>query len=1214
MKIGEPTSFITSWKVGVSDVDLMDKIFLTNATTGLNDSFNTEANVNATTNFKKIYINKAEMQSVLGELGTITLTSTVNSEEKNVVFDPNDPEIPTITLADGKEYYTVAYQENVEKISITTSKPQKEGIITILNEKELVSNDDVKAKLANISTLTTSAALGFVQGEDGMISSQNSCVISLLNTTNSATIEADKTTISTMQKTAVNFTVTLNENDIKYDLYKNPTITVTLPNYITSIENVTAEITQANGLTIKDKKVEGNKIIITLEGETTAYITSNPQIVIGATLATNKLIPTTEGKAELTVTNQNNQTPAKDAISLTAEAGQGILTATTVDSVTAFKENQTAPTLQTASEEKISKTITGTIINNTANDLSNVVVIGKTSGENSTIAATLKTVTGGTVKYTASSTVDANSEWVSQMPANATGYKITFDSIAKAETKTFTYTIELPTNLEINKSMDITYKVINGTASIDAPTVTLQTPQETKLELKVTPTAENNTVVYEGQKLTYNVTVKNTGNNTAKNIKITNTVPEGTTLVSGSSLAWTIDSLEAGKEITKTMEVTVNNLAEGEETKQITVTTTVEQEYLEETLTNTIKNTVKKTSIIFTEESIYGELFYAGDKIDNIVTIKNVTDKTINNVIIERTIPEGTTYYKSTYSGDIDINDITFDDNTKVAKWKIDSIKPGESSNINLGLIAKELINNENEKDLLFGIVIKSESTEILNAKFIDGKIIKPNIEVTGSKSVDKAKVGDEITYEFNVTNNSDYATSFNSTVSIGAGLLPKSAVCTIDSVSKEMKIEQGQTMSLLESLKAHSNLKLVIVAEVTNQYEIGDTIESSMNLKINGSNNDGLSTVDRVVFEKNILLSTTVIEDIKPTDPSDPTNPTDPETPQDPSSTYTLSGKAWLDENKDGKIDSEEQLLKDISVKIKDATTGEFLKDKDNNLITVKTDDKGEYQFKDIKPGKYILVFECDTKTYGVTVLNGDSAAVATTEDGQTVIKTDTIQVKNSNIENINLGLIKNPKFDLQLDKYVSKITVQNADGTTTYNYDKSQLAKVEISSKKMANSVVLVEYTIDVTNKGEVDGYAKSLVDYVSKEYNFSSELNTSWYQGTDNNLYCLELAEEAIKSGETKSVKLVLSKTMTTTNTGLISNTAEIAEDFNDFALSDINSTPGNNEQKENDMSGADVLISVKTGGVMLYIGIILASMLILGGGIYIVNKKVIVKKEI
>lgn len=41
------------------------------------------------------------------------------------------------------------------------------------------------------------------------------------------------------------------------------------------------------------------------------------------------------------------------------------------------------------------------------------------------------------------------------------------------------------------------------------------------------------------------------------------------------------------------------------------------------------------------------------------------------------------------------------------------------------------------------------------------------------------------------------------------------------------------------------------------------------------------------------------------------------------------------------------------------------------------------------------------------------------------------------------------------------------------------------------MATTVV-VEYTIKVTNEGEVDAYVRKIADYLSSDYKFSSELN--------------------------------------------------------------------------------------------------------------------------
>ena len=64
------------------------------------------------------------------------------------------------------------------------------------------------------------------------------------------------------------------------------------------------------------------------------------------------------------------------------------------------------------------------------------------------------------------------------------------------------------------------------------------------------------------------------------------------------------------------------------------------------------------------------------------------------------------------------------------------------------------------------------------------------------------------------------------------------------------------------------------------------------------------------------------------------------------------------------------------------------------------------------------------------------------------------------------------------------------------------------------------------------------------------------------------------------------LILTKSMTENNTGLVNNTAEIAEAYNELGLEDSNSTPGNKTQGENDMGSADVIISIKTGEIIFY----------------------------
>lgn len=57
------------------------------------------------------------------------------------------------------------------------------------------------------------------------------------------------------------------------------------------------------------------------------------------------------------------------------------------------------------------------------------------------------------------------------------------------------------------------------------------------------------------------------------------------------------------------------------------------------------------------------------------------------------------------------------------------------------------------------------------------------------------------------------------------------------------------------------------------------------------------------------------------------------------------------------------------------------------------------------------------------------------------------------------------------------------------------------------------------------------------------------------------------------------------------GLSSNAAEIAEYANDLGLEDVDSIPANKNSSEDDYSTADLVVAVKTGGILFYGGIVL-----------------------
>lgn len=331
---------------------------------------------------------------------------------------------------------------------------------------------------------------------------------------------------------------------------------------------------------------------------------------------------------------------------------------------------------------------------------------------------------------------------------------------------------------------------------------------------------------------------------------------------------------------------------------------------------------------------------------------------------------------------------------------------------------------------------------------------------------------------------------------------------------------------------------------------------------------------------------------------------------------TIYISGLVWLDENRDGIRDAGERLLNGISVILINSETNEIVQDSNGTNITATTNSNGEYALVNIPEGNYIVVFEYDTNIYTATTYqtesagdanNSDAISKTATIDGETrnVAATDTINIGESRT-NIDLGLVETNIFDLELKKTVSQIIVTNQSGTKTYNFDSQELAKVEISSKYLSGSVVQIEYKIKITNTGNTAGYAENIVDYKSKDLSFTSNENSGWTQ-SGNNLYNNSLENELIQPGETKELTLILSKTMTENNTGLVNNTAEIESSYGLNGLTDTDSVNGNQAQGEDDMGSADVIIGLATGALITYIGIVLSTFVIIGVCIYVIKRK-------
>ena len=208
---------------------------------------------------------------------------------------------------------------------------------------------------------------------------------------------------------------------------------------------------------------------------------------------------------------------------------------------------------------------------------------------------------------------------------------------------------------------------------------------------------------------------------------------------------------------------------------------------------------------------------------------------------------------------------------------------------------------------------------------------------------------------------------------------------------------------------------------------------------------------------------------------------------------------------------------------------------------------------------------------------------------------------------------------FDLSLLKYVSKVIVTE-DGVTKETetgYDGTEnpepIVKVELNRKKLDKTEVKYVYSIKITNEGEIEGYAKEIKDRIPDGLAFFEEDNTQYnWKILENGIVTTDyLKDKLLKPGESAVVPIVLRWTRSENNLGQKVNVAEISKDYNDYGVPDIDSTPDNNKDGEDDQDLAIVVLSISTGSTPMYIALITFITALLGAGFYMIYKYVVKK---
>ena len=1205
-----------------------------------------ENNANVVFNVTKI--NKESMLELLGEDARIK------------IYDVDGNEIQYITentQADDEGNIVIEYSKEESYLKFVMSKPITEGELELLHIKTIKDFDeDVEKNAENLKSEVViknyneldldEEELVDLKNTIAIIESTSESIVDLEESITNVIFEVDKKELSTVVGNNVEMKVILQSNNEKYDLYKNPQIIITMPQDVTRVNIDSIDLMYEEELNIKDYEINGREITINLEGEQTEYKEDailGTVVIIDATLVVDsKAISKDE---EIVVRYENEKSnrydeekslfgEQKTIVEIVAPTDLTVVTSVNDFNIDVIgKQDNLKVNMPKGAEAKQTE-VEFQIMNNNSEKVNNVRILGSFATNNSINnvdisiieAVTLSGNENVEIYYTENENVtddvnDSLNGWTKSLEngLKVKNYLVVIESMEAKTSITGSYVMEIPEKLEYNEYAKFGYivkyidSVSNVESVVESTYIELDSGVGPKLETSISSFVRGkeieNSVVRNGEVIKYIVKLENIGSEDVTGVKVIGDVPNGTTLL-GVYDDYEYLGEEYYKELSDTTyEVVIESLKIGE-TKYIEYEVVVDDD------------TVSNIQIINKSQVEYGEVKTEAD--ENILNVQNGKIKTVVKRVTDRRIPlveNGTVQYyvvvenisgnvqenvvvNSQYSEGLEVEKIikmSDIDSEKVIKENIEF-----SDNLNIGSLAADetiilsiyfKINDiaDDNSEIEFS-VITNVNDVLYNSNvwkdIVDQFDISLSMTTTANKYV---KSGDVIEYIITLEN----LKNVNIQGMQIHDKIPEQLTIKNITVNGEQKNVDGNNIWLYIDVNPNERVTIkidTIVNYSETRYE-SETITNMATASIYGEEK---AKTEGIV---NIIEADKVLDDSEEENNNNDQENSGSTTNGD----RLITGTAWEDENGNGIKETNENTLSDIVVKIVDVETNEFVVNKNGDILKDTTDDKGVYVLENIPTGEYIIVFEYDEK-YGLTKYEVEGATevqnsnvmineILIGTNNLSLPSTDIVYVGDENISDINIGLIILKNFDLGLNKYVSKIIVQNDKETKQIEYNNVTMAKVEIDDDYANGSTVIIEYIVEIINNGEIDGYVKKIVDYIPKGLEFSSELNKTWYQ-SDGVLYNTSMANDKIGAGESYEIKLILTKTMTENNMGLVNNTAEIENAYNELGIKDSNSTPGNRVKGENDMGMADTIIGISTGGyVYITIGTIIA-MLLLG----------------
>ena len=1202
--------------------------------------------------YKNVKVSKQEFENILGKDGKLellddkgqliaTIDSSSKLEDENYVVDLKD-NVKIINYRSSK----ILKEGNIiikESRKITTSRYP----INLLKDLNKLSFD----KQVNV-VINNNGKEEKVKIADAISS------VELLNTKTKATLRTNKPELySVVENNDVEFVIELNNNKEESDIYGTSVYEIVLPNTIKDIKIKDTNILYGEGLKIENTSVytrDGKKVIRVLVSGTqksvnNGHLTNGTNLVVNTDISVDEETPKQEIQYNLVYSNVNATTYEQSSdfvmgahneafrrfgngVAITKAkiaSPEGLVVAnryknysdTGAEIITIKQGNKDAVLRAGDKARTISKQVL--MINNLNTELPNAKLLGRLPVEgvlnvetgqslnnnlNITLASGINKVDNTNVVYDVyySENVNANVDlnnpqngWTTNPNdlSKVKSYMITFkDSIKPGQVNKFNLSLNLPANIDYNKSAVGTDQVIFDVKTAKgveqytswSDMIRLTTGEGVSLEGKLTPEIKK---VEQGKEVRYTYEVKNEAKTLkAKNVENYIESPAGFDIVkietpekeipfsrdSDGNIKFNMEDIEAGEKRqvrltfravgTQSLELKIRTRAEGttvvKETRAEKVDVAVKEAELELKARGTVK-----------EEDMKGADKYKENSEPTFELLANrnfILDTKINNVKV-----------KLKTSDNLQIQDIQKDSsNTNINKindreYEISNIDLTKARVFDIRTKVATIPQGKNYTPISLIAEIYNDKGELIDQKEYTGYIVKAII--TMEQSIDKNKTyveeGEKIEYTYKVKNEGS-TTAYGKLLfkaPEGSKIISESGA--IKTVTKELNLEPNETKEIKIQVELGKNNgvdRVSISANAELHDEYGQKIyETNPITQIVEKNSDTRRKEDLVRQGKLKLTE----EEMKSLGIA--------ETRQEEQKlvrNYEISGKAWDDINKNGVYDEGERPLANIVAKLVENGKNRVIK-------TVLTDDTGKYTFSEVPNGEYSVMFEFEDKKYSPTVYKknnvedskvSDAIGINRQETTKQVAVSDAIKINFQSKSNENLGLVNNTNFDMALKGEITKLRVVNGDKKdeiTTKDVE-SIVNKFKVSPFTSTNSKVEVDYKLIAKNEGNVPGKIVKIGAYKNKEEKI---LTASWKQETGELAVTRELENIELKPGEEKEITVTVETTMDKVMNKVLSNRFEILETSNNLGLKDINSVEGNNSTNENDNVALDVIVN-------------------------------------